>query len=918
MELLLILLILLILASPVLMVVFLALYLNERSKVKTLEAKLKETSATNSVINQTPVAPAPAKSTEAPVAPVAQVKAPVSPVVQTTPVTPVASAPAKTSTQTPAPKKFSGITITFAVGVLLLTIVAAVFVSSSWGFVGDIGRVVVLLAYLAIVFGLSFLSDKVLNLKQTGFAFYTLGSFLFPIIITGIGALNLFGDSFSISAGNGALVGACAALSFGLCGVIGTRIYKKKSYYAISYLGFTWAVLFVAGQIGGHVVGFAALGVIALILQLIKVFKKNLALKYFDIYSEVVTYVAALASFGYMFADNDIPAIIGCIAASSSMVLLSMNPRRSWVSYVAPVVALTVWGCSLFMAFDYAKSYAHLIGGLVIVLLYLAFFFIKRNNYLTDFLYPAAMVLFAVIADNGITVGGLISIIMAAVIMACMVWRKNVDFAVKVLAAILFSWIVPLAARNAFALALPENTEISNFVAITVSVIAILSYVIRFFVSSEKLRESRLICEALTSASLLFTTINMFITHTGIIRIIDASILMILWMMLLVSTAYNRANSDKVRINTVIFATLTMISSILLTGVVFDYFKSINFDYFYMTSLILMNLLALVFKFLPDSLTNTAKKYMRPLGIISIILGTIMLVSGAIAFDYNWLTLLFCALNLGIMYLYRFNYPGFIAMSISVLVTLNIISDTKLTGIAYDLVILAVFIVLSVIGHVFHKKYFTKGIFDWFSLIPVLMMFVFNNDEFTPLLLALFVLNFIGRTKTKTRTLIGISSIFVFSCIYTAIIRHMDLSTIVTVRLFVAMMLVCVLLNRYVIKPFSANAMRIIWFIAVSLALVIEGFAAMFTGYITDLLLNGVTSLGIFILSFIIKRKLWFTQSIVSILLIGLYFSIVFGSSIVWLIYLLFAGVILITIAAVNEGKKRKAEKNNLTSDWKW
>lgn len=912
MELLLILIVLLTIASPVLMVVFFALYMMERSKVKALEAKLRESSgsvAQNPAATQVPVVPA-TVATQAPVttpAPVAMSQAPASVPVK---------APAPT--KTPAPKKFSGITITFGVGVLLLTIVAAVFVSSSWGFIGDIGRVVVLLAYLAVVFGLSFLSDKVLNLKQTGFAFYTLGSFLFPIIITGIGALNLFGDAFSISAGNGALVGACAALSFGICGVIGTRIYKKNSYYAVSYLGFTWAALFIAGQIGGHAVGFAILGIIALALQIINCLKKGLKLKYFDIYSETVTYIAAAASFGYMFSDNNVPALIGCIAASVGMVLLSMKPRRSWVSFVAPVVALTVWGCTINLALDHANSYAHLIGGLVIVLLYIAFFAMKRNNYLTDFLYPLAMVIFAVIADNGLTVGGLISIVMAAVIMANMVWNKNTNFVIKVLAAIIFSWMIPLAARNAFALAYPESTNIAFLTAITMSVIAILSYGIRFIAGEKKTRESRLICEALTAAGLLFATINLFIAKDGIQRIVIAAIMMVLWLMMLISTAYKRAYKEKPYISTLFFATLTMISSILLTGMIFGYFENVNFDYFTVTSLILMNLLALVFKFMPDSLTNTAKKYMKPLGIISIVIGTLMLCLGAYVFDIKWVTLLFAVINLGIMYIYRFNYIGYIPMCISVFVSVDIIKELGATGIVLDLAILALFIALSVIGHVFHKKYFNKGIVDWFSLIPVLLMFTFSNDEFTPLVLALFMLNFIGRTKTKTRTLIGISSVFMFSCVYTALIRHIDFSNIGEVRLFVLMMLVCVLLNRYLIKPFSGKAMRIIWFIAVSLALVIEGLAAMFTGNIEDLLINGIASLVIFVVSFVIKRKLWFTQSIVSILLLGLYFSILFASSIAWLVYLLFTGVILITIAAVNEGKKRKTEKNNQTSEWKW
>ena len=80
-------------------------------------------------------------------------------------------------------KFFSSINITFGIGVLLLTIVGATFMTGSWPWMTEGFRAAALIAIVVLVYGMSFFAGKVLKLKQTEFALYSLASLLGPIVI---------------------------------------------------------------------------------------------------------------------------------------------------------------------------------------------------------------------------------------------------------------------------------------------------------------------------------------------------------------------------------------------------------------------------------------------------------------------------------------------------------------------------------------------------------------------------------------------------------------------------------------------------------------------------------------------------------------------------------------------------------------
>ena len=124
--------------------------------------------------------------------------------------------------------------------------------------------------------------------------------------------------------------------------------------------------------------------------------------------------------------------------------------------------------------------------------------------------------------------------------------------------------------------------------------------------------------------------------------------------------------------------------------------------------------------------------------------------------------------------------------------------------------------------------------------------------------------------------------------------------------------------------------MRVFWIITVSICLAIEGLSAAATGEILDLLITGIVSVAIFIYAFIAKDKSWFLLSVIAIIAIAVYLSATFWASKAWLVYLLVVGVILISMAAINEYGKRKAELageqtegqgagvKRFFEEWKW
>ena len=408
--------------------------LNKSKKLRLMEQELNSLRAAKQA-NTPAAAPAPQPQTQqaastAPAShPVQTANAPVAPVYKYTYTAPVsakapATAPAVQAqpaaaatpvqqTPAPAPKpaepkkprekiKFSSINISFAVGVLLITIVGAVFISSSWNFMNDAVRAGVLIGAVALVFGLSYLSGKVLKLRQTGFAFYTLGSLLLPVITVGIGAMQLFGSWFSFKGDGAAMVAALAALLFGAAGIVGVRIYKSGAYYGIMYLGFTWTLLFTAAQFAYKiedrlVCSYLALAGAALVTTILSLNPKSKDIKFFRLYSAVISYITLGATLVVVWDFRNIGVLLGMLFLSAVLYVRGKIAGQKWHLYVLPVMAfiISLYSTSFaaLTALNDITWLETLIFTSVIVIFFIALELSKGRTIVSDILIPVAMLI---------------------------------------------------------------------------------------------------------------------------------------------------------------------------------------------------------------------------------------------------------------------------------------------------------------------------------------------------------------------------------------------------------------------------------------------------------------------------------------------------------------------------------------------
>jgi hypothetical protein len=176
------------------------------------------------------------------------------------------------------------------------------------------------------------------------------------------------------------------------------------------------------------------------------------------------------------------------------------------------------------------------------------------------------------------------------------------------------------------------------------------------------------------------------------------------------------------------------------------------------------------------------------------------------------------------------------------------------------------------------------------------------------------------RLSAKFRLIVSCAIGSLTLCLVTL---DMDFSSVADTEIRLMFMLVAALAIYLFIL--HCDATRWIWFSTVALSIEIEAFHAMEQQQILPLTLISVCAVGIFIYSFIFKKRSWFILAIGTIGEFALLFAIVFWDSRLWWIYLLVLGGILIATASVNEYKRRKAvesgmedKKVRLFDNWTW
>ena len=345
---------------------------------------------------------------------------------------------------------------------------------------------------------------------------------------------------------------------------------------------------------------------------------------------------------------------------------------------------------------------------------------------------------------------------------------------------------------------------------------------------------------------------------------------------------------------------------------------------------VLYILVSFAVAFIPFFRDGRGSGYSFSIKIISSVIQCIMLiVMIGLRKDLTYdVTIITAAVASGLtMYFTGFGFPAIIPVLVFLLEIINVfeVSDV-ISGSLQATLFCIIPILLSIIGRVFFRnEIISKKGLDYLAFMPALLLFSISDPAdhtatLVCIVLALMVGNFVGRSGIPDSMIFSVSG-FLIALSIACFTRFVSLPDRIHTEFYLLIMLVYVLSLRYLIKPADDKTLRMIWFIAVAAALVVEGISAAGSGDTMDLLIVGVSAIFIFVFSFIKKQKLWFFLGLASIIGIAIYLSATFWREVAWMIYLAIAGSILIAIAALNEWGRRHAregEKRRFFEEWEW
>jgi len=146
---------------------------------------------------------------------------------------------------TPQEIKERNITWSLNLGVIFILIAGLVLATSNWEMMNNITKTLVVTFVSGMFFGISVLSERILKIKKTAFAFWILGSLLLPVSILSAGYFQLFGEWLSVFGEGKYLLGVIGAtLCLPLYGY-STYKYKHRIFSWITLIALSLNVIFI-------------------------------------------------------------------------------------------------------------------------------------------------------------------------------------------------------------------------------------------------------------------------------------------------------------------------------------------------------------------------------------------------------------------------------------------------------------------------------------------------------------------------------------------------------------------------------------------------------------------------------------------------------------------------------------------------
>lgn len=274
-------------------------------------------------------------------------------------VAPVIKSPKKT--------KISVIALSFAFGVMLLIISAAVFITATWNTLPAFVKAPILFGVVAVVWGFSFITTKKFNIEKTGSALYILGSCLMPLAI--------LGTVLAMDKEPGLITLMLCSASLMVTGFVGYKIFKSKFQVGISITGLAWLIIFLTMKIlnplDGFILGFA---IVLVVFMIVYELSKTEVFKYA---SEVMTYASPIVyimAAVECYSSNEALYMFINIAALLMIVscMIFFIRRRGFAKYVVPVFMAAALPIVTNAVFYYGEEIGWSIGAIVFAFAYIA------------------------------------------------------------------------------------------------------------------------------------------------------------------------------------------------------------------------------------------------------------------------------------------------------------------------------------------------------------------------------------------------------------------------------------------------------------------------------------------------------------------------------------------------------------------
>ena len=748
--------------------------------------------------------------------------------------------------------------VSFAVGVLLMVIAAAVFISATWQTMPAGIKCVILAAVVAVVYGFSFFCRKKLKLEKTSSVLYMLGSLITPLAIT-VGFLAFESKETVLMLG-------CCALSLGVAGFIGYKIFGSKLQVAVSYIGFVWVDIFICmkalGNYEGFVVGLCSAALISGIIYYVQP-----KLKFFNLFAEYTAYAAAVAFFmtGGLGKDRMWCALTAQVLFWVSYLLL--NRKRPVIKYFS--AAIPVY--AVFMAL--AKRYVDSDTGFGIicivsaVVLFAVYKMIKQENpgsnmIISIGLSGACLALYISNLLDGEVHNALhyISLILPVaiflyVLIACKTkWERAMYtyfqfLSVAILAEDLFDGYIPFYIFLGVAV-------VSFFIAfkfrfIHLPIASAVASIVIYFVHSEKLWEND--------------------------------------------------------IHIIIFAA---VSALLYGGIV---------------------LVRRKFDLAKTAEAKPAWIAVRFSSLAMLIISNVMLMSkGISAVNASFIALLIIDIALfAITLLDEDNYFGPLPSATFMIAVVSTLIRNGVDRMAVGAIFVVAFVIIGRL--LVCERIISKKRIDWLTFLAGIACFIpLEKPYMSTFLMSLYAMTFLGRfsdadsveekVKSNLRVVLSVAVGLLF---ISFAIADIDYTSTMDFEIRLLLILAAAFIIRFVIN--AAPCTRWIWFSTVAFCIELEACRAMADGKLLPLTFVSVCVCGIFIYSFIAKRRSWFILAISNIAIIGVMFAVTFWESKLWWMYLLVLGGILIGTASLNEYKRRRAiesgledKKIRLFDSWTW